>query len=136
MKNFAWKLSLLLLIASCDTDEPVFPMHDVETMPFEKLSDYGFFRGELKNLQPVDGIIPYDLNTPLFSDFAGKSRLVYIPKGEQAVYSENEAFDFPVGTVLIKTFYFSHDLRELDGARTLYEPRLIIHKSSGWEAAN
>jgi len=124
------------LLSSCQTDLPFSPADNVEAMPYANLSDYGFFTGELKNLEPAARIIPYDLNTPLFSDFAGKARFIYVPGGKQAVYHFSDVFDFPVGTILIKTFYFSHDLRNPAAGRTLYETRLIIRKGEGWEAAN
>lgn len=136
VKHLIRAVLLLCLIASCDSEEPYIPANDLEAMPFPNLSDYGFFKGELKNLEPSDLVIPYDLNTPLFSDFAGKERLIYVPGGKQAVYNDNTVFDFPVGTILVKTFYFSHDLRDPDAGRTIYETRLIIRKSEGWEAAN
>ena len=46
-----------------------------------------------------DGVTPYDLNTPLFSDSAVKVRTVWVPKGAAAIYDPAEVFDFPVGTV-------------------------------------
>lgn len=125
-----------LLLASCQTDAPFFPADNVEAMPYPLLSDYGFFKGDIKNLEPADGVIPYDLNTPLFSDYAGKSRFIYVPPGRRAVYNSTRVFDFPVGTIFIKTFYFTHDLRQPEAGRTLMETRLIIRKSSGWEAAS
>ncbi|MEY4307798.1 MAG: hypothetical protein RL422_1, partial [Bacteroidota bacterium] len=42
----------------------------VETNYRENLSDYGFFKGTLKDQIPADGVIPYALNSPLFSDYA------------------------------------------------------------------
>ena len=36
----------------------------------ERLSDYGFFTGELKNLEPVHSVVHYELNAPLFTDYA------------------------------------------------------------------
>ena len=40
----------------------------------DKLSDYGFFTGALKDLHPAQGIFHYQLATPLFTDFAVKDR--------------------------------------------------------------
>ena len=45
----------------------------------EKLSDYGFFKLPLANLEPTDQVVLYDLNTPLFSDYAFKKRFIYLP---------------------------------------------------------
>lgn len=124
------------LLYTCQADSPFIPADHVEAMPYDNLSSYGFFRGELKNLEPTIRVIPYDLNTPLFSDFAGKLRFVYVPEGKQASYHSFDVFDFPVGTILIKTFYFLLDLRNPGMGRKLYETRLIFRKSNGWEAAS
>src|SRR5271170_8379690 len=49
-------------------------------------------------------VVPYDLNTPLFSDYAHKLRTVWMPANSAAKYSATETFDFPVGTIFSKTF--------------------------------
>jgi len=41
------------------------------------LSQYDFFSGNLSDLRPNENILPYTLNTPLFSNYAYKKRLVY-----------------------------------------------------------
>lgn len=129
-------LSLTILLFSCRVEDTISPSDNVESMPYDHLSDYRFFKGALKNLEPEDGVIPYDLNTSLFSDYAGKTRFIYVPDGRKAQYRVNDVFEFPVGTILIKNFYFWHDLRDSLEGRTIYETRLIFRKSGGWEAAS
>ena len=51
--------------------------------PFEKLSQYGLFAGDPAAQQPAEGVIPYDLNSALFSDYAEKFRFVKLPPGHQ-----------------------------------------------------
>ncbi len=80
----------------------------VDTRP-RKLSEYGLFEGNGSTQQPVAGVIPYDLNSPLFTDYAEKFRFVKLPAGESAKYEATEAFDFPVGTVIAKTFGYPVD---------------------------
>jgi len=54
-----------------------------------------------------DALLPYDLNSALFSDYAFKLRAIYVPPGKKIGYrSGDTALDFPVGTALVKTFYF------------------------------
>ncbi|MEQ5836732.1 SO2930 family diheme c-type cytochrome [Marinobacter sp. NFXS9] len=82
------------------------------------------------------GVI-YDLTTPLFSDYASKYRFVFVPDGEAAAYTEHEVFDFPVGTVLVKTFSMPADtaFRGYDAEaqdERLIETRLLIHREKGW----
>jgi uncharacterized repeat protein (TIGR03806 family) len=128
---------LTVVLFSCKKDDDkVNPLDALDVMPYKKLSEYNFFNGELKNLNPNSNIIPYDLNTPLFSDFAGKARFIYVPEGKRAIYNSNTYLEFPVGTILIKSFYFDNDIRNPSLGRKIYETRLLIHKSNGWEAFN
>jgi len=100
----------------------------------DKLSEFGFFIGEIKKLQPAEGVVPYTLNSALFSNYAEKLRFVKLPPGESAIYNDSTIFDFPEGTVLIKNFYFPNDLRRPDGARKILETRLLVHLKGGWDA--
>ena len=100
----------------------------------EKLSDYGFFNGDPADQQPVAGVVPYTLNTPLFSDYAEKLRFVKLPAGQSVAYNDTAVLNFPVGTTLIKTFYFPNDFRDQTKGRRLIETRLLVHQPEGWKA--
>ena len=76
-------------------------------------------------------MIPYDLNTPLFSDYSDKYRFVWMPSGTSAQYREDGPFEFPVGTVLAKTFAFPVGAH---AAEKLIETRLLVHSKTGWVA--
>ncbi len=78
--------------------------------------------------------MPFRLNTPLFSDGALKRRFVYLPAGKAATYDTTEAFDFPVGAALIKSFAFPADFREPDKGVRLVETRVLLRQESGWQA--
>jgi uncharacterized repeat protein (TIGR03806 family) len=97
------------------------------------LSEYGFFADGAKQI-PADGVTPYDLNTPLFSDHASKYRFVYVPPGQAAAYNSQEAFEFPVGSALIKTFAFPADLSKQDENVRLIETRVLLKREAGWFA--
>ena len=99
-----------------------------------KLSDYGFFVGNIARQQPVAGVVPYALNTPLFSDYAEKLRFIKLPAGQSVAYTDTAVLNFPVGTTLIKTFYFPHDFRDPTKGRRLMETRLLVHQPGGWKA--
>lgn len=105
---------------------------DAGFKPHEKLSDYGLFSGDMKEQVPAPDVLPYDLNTPLFSDYAYKLRFVKIPAGKAAVYSPDEAFDFPEGTVIAKTFYYPDDFRKPGKKRRLLETRILYKQAEGW----
>ncbi|MBC6490191.1 hypothetical protein BC349_04395 [Flavihumibacter stibioxidans] len=102
--------------------------------PKQKLSDYGFFTGRLADLIPAKKVIPYDLNSALFSNYAEKSRFIVLPEGEPAIYNPDSAFNMPVGTVLIKNFYFPADFRHPEKGRKILETRLLVHEPAGWNA--
>src|SRR5690606_12101250 len=60
--------------------EPQWPTIDLDALPYEYLSEYGLFTGdELAALEPAVGVYPYTVVSPLFSDFADKDRLLYLP---------------------------------------------------------
>lgn len=99
-----------------------------------KLSDYGFFEGPLVNLNPASRVFHYDINTPLFSDYALKKRFIYLPEGTSMEYNGEEVMDFPVGTVLIKNFYFEGKQLKKEGASRILETRLLLRESDGWKA--
>jgi len=108
---------------------------NLDSVPYTNLSKYNFFEGNIKEQQPVRGVLPYDLNSSLFSDYAQKKRFVWMPAGTKASYtSDGEILDFPIGAVLIKTFYYdnAYPARTTD----LVETRVMIKKATGWIFAN
>ncbi len=96
------------------------------------LSEYKLFRGDLAKLEAVDNVIEYDVNTPLFSDYSFKHRVIRLPEGTSAKYEPNEAFDFPVGTIIAKTFYYPHDMTDASRGRRLIETRILRRDENGW----
>lgn len=129
-----------------DTDgEPQWPTFDLDELPYEHLSEYGFFVGdELSALEPATGVYPYTVISPLFSDFAGKARFLYVPEGAQLHIDwdaadpgpggEGELWDWPVGSALVKNFYFDTDRENpgQDANAKLIETRLLIQTDAGW----
>jgi uncharacterized repeat protein (TIGR03806 family) len=102
--------------------------------PLGKLSDYGFFEGPVAAQQPAKGTRAYRLNTPLFSDNALKLRFVRLPEGGTVPYNDSSVFEFPVGTAIVKTFYYPSDMRNPSKGRRLMETRVLLHEPSGWKA--
>ena len=123
------------LLAACSVGKAARPDLEVilAEVPAETLSAYGLFADAAAG-NPADGVIAYDLVNPLFSDHAAKHRFVFVPGGKAAQYDEEHVFDFPVGTVLVKTFAFAPDMREPDTGAYKVETRLLIHKENGWAA--
>ena len=96
-----------------------------------QLSAYNLFLDPATQM-PNEGVVPYDLISPLFSDYTEKHRFIWMPPGTSAQYHESEAFDFPVGTIIIKTFSFLHDIRDPSKGERLIETRLLIRKENEW----
>lgn len=76
------------------------------------LSETGAFKN-LITLEPADGVIPYEMIEPFWSDAADKFRWIAIPNdgthdtsAEMIQFSENGDWMFPAGTVLIKHFEY------------------------------
>ena len=68
------------------------------------LSQTGAFT-DVKNLEPAPGIIPYDVNSPLWSDGASKKRWISVPHASGGIaFTSDSTWDFPIGTVFIKHF--------------------------------
>jgi uncharacterized repeat protein (TIGR03806 family) len=108
---------------------------DLENMPFQTLSEYQFFQGALKDLEPEFGVIPYNLNAPLFTDYAKKKRFIWMPNNTKATYiDDNVSLDFPIGTIIIKNFYYDNVLP--NDETKIIETRLMIRKNEGWSFAN
>jgi uncharacterized repeat protein (TIGR03806 family) len=101
--------------------------------PAPTLAAYRLFTDEGAH-HPSAGVTPYALNTPLFSDYAEKSRFLYLPPGAHAAYRAQGALDLPVGATLIKTFAYPADFRRPDEKVRVLETRLLIHRRSGWVA--
>lgn len=100
------------------------------------LSETGAF-DTLENLTAAPGVIPYKVIAPLWSDGAVKSRWMAIPNdgthdsaAEQILYSEEETWAFPVGSVFIKHFELALDERIPDARRRL-ETRFLVHGADG-----
>jgi uncharacterized repeat protein (TIGR03806 family) len=81
---------------------------------------------------PHEGVTPYDVNTPLFSDYAVKYRTVWLPPGTSVTYVADGRFEFPVGTVITKSFGFPDDLRTAGAPVHWKETRVLVHAASGW----
>jgi uncharacterized repeat protein (TIGR03806 family) len=124
---FLITLSLVLSMAFVSSNGAKLPYP-------EKLSDWGFFEGELKALKTGKNVIPYQLTTALFSDYSHKARFLYLPANKKVNYHPTEVLDYPEGSVLIKNFYYPKDFRKPEQDWQIIETRLLIHETEGWEA--
>lgn len=101
--------------------------------PYHALSAYGFFTDPAAQT-PAAGVIPYDVNAPLFSDYTTKHRFLVVPPGAKIHYDDAGGWTFPVGTMLVKTFAYLHDARNPAAGEQLLETRILRLDADGWNA--
>jgi len=69
-------------------------------------------------------LVPYEVNTELWSDGADKRRWMSIPRLSKITIDESGDFIFPIGSVLIKEFAYDN---------IPFETRLFVrHEDGGW----
>ena len=155
MRGLVVSFALGAILAGCGQAPRPVAMHPADEPP-ARLSDWGLFIVDGDTFGINDGVVPYDLNTPLFTDYALKLRTVWMPEGESAGYREQGELDFPVGTIISKTFHYEKT-DPVDTARPavlraeresvldasgkldlddylLIETRLLVRYEDGWRA--
>ena len=130
-----FKKSYLLIISLVLLSSQVHSTNTFDLLNFSKaprfLSEFGFFQ-DMQNQIPTEGVHPYSLVSPLFSDQTDKLRFVYVPEGQKLGYVKDKVFIFPVGSTLIKTFAYLNMNGPLE--QQLLETRLLINTNAGWKA--
>lgn len=95
-----------------------------------RLSETGLFQS-VKGHTPEPALVPYSVNSPLWSDNAHKERFIALPGMSQIDFIEEGAWKFPEGGVLVKTF--SLDLEAGNPAsRKRIETRLLVTQQNEW----
>lgn len=147
-------LVCLLLLVACKREDP--GVHFFAEGQPRSLDEWQVLKVKDGRLTLNQDVTPYDLNTPLFSDYAHKLRTIWMPAGKSARYDARATFDFPVGTIISKTFYYPLPAgAKWDGksvARTdpaldsmhggaldlsrvrLIETRVLVRREAGWDA--
>ena len=106
---------------------------DVLPDPPARLSELGVFE-DLSTLKPIDGIIPYEVNAPLWSDRADKRRWMAVPNQEddqKIKFDSHAKWEFPEGTVFIKHFDLPMDLSDPTGSLRRLETRFFVLAEGG-----
>jgi len=129
---FAWLVLPCLSMAICRATEMPSAFFDPASEPAEKLGEYHFFLDAKKQIPNVR-VVPYDLNTPHFADYAHLRRFLWLPQNASIAYRGGGEFEYPVGAVLIISVGYFHDLRQPDLGEDLVETRLLVHREQGWQ---
>jgi uncharacterized repeat protein (TIGR03806 family) len=98
--------------------------------PPETLEAWNLFL-DAKTQTPGPRTLPYDVISPLFSDYTLKRRFVYLPEGKTLGYEPTDLWHLPEGSVLIKTFSYPYDLRDPSKGERLLETRLLVFTREG-----
>jgi mono/diheme cytochrome c family protein len=100
------------------------------------LSETGAFTNVL-SMAPHAGLVPYDVNSPLWSDNAIKARWIALPYDGTSSspvinFASTDSWLFPVGTVFVKHFDLITDEREgaANPIRRL-ETRILVRNADG-----
>ena len=114
-----------------------------------KLSDWNLLSLNRNHLEISDETFVYDLNSPLFSDYAHKLRTIFIPENGKMTFDPKKTFEFPAKSIITKTFFYergtessvrlrstwSGDPSRIDLKKyRLIETRLLVKHADGWEA--
>ena len=104
---------------------------DYNSEPANLLSTYNLFK-DPRNQIPNGGVVPYDLNTPHFADYATLHRFIWMPQESSCDYGPNGELEFPTGATIILTVGYPGDLRDPKVPERILETRLWIRKADGW----
>ena len=143
MRRFSIFTLIILCLTSCSRFDNQFggnieiPDFDLpKTVDFEQnLSAYEIFQGNFSDLVPSEDFHLLELSSVLFSDYTHKQRLVKIPAGTQMSKLDDGSLFFPNGTILVKTFFYYFDERDLELGKRVIESRLLIKEDDHWNVA-
>jgi len=94
------------------------------------LSETGIFTSVTKH-EVAPGIVPYQVNAPLWSDGAEKQRFIGLPGDAKIGFRDKASWNFPDGTVLVKTFSLPLTGRTTETLSRI-ETRLMTRHRGEW----
>ncbi len=96
-----------------------------------RLSETGCFT-DVETLTPGPDLIPYEVNSALWTDGAFKPRYMVVPTPERIRIAEDGSWGFPDGSVLIKVFGFEFDAGDTESRRPV-ETRFMVRNDGRWD---
>jgi uncharacterized repeat protein (TIGR03806 family) len=139
-------LAVTLTVLGCSR-APAVRFHAQDAYP-ERLSEWGVLVRDGDSYVLGGQMVPYEINSSLFSDHALKLRAIYLPSGTAARYVDHGPLDLPVGAIIAKTFFYpvtngvavaaeswSGNPGELRAStHRVVETRLLVRQPAGWDA--
>jgi len=99
----------------------------------ESLSAFKLFRGNMGDLVPAQNIQVLELSSILFTDYTEKQRLLKLPTGTKMTAKGDGLPDFPDGTILAKTFYYT--ALQTEEKQKIIETRILQKHNGRWNVA-
>ena len=118
-----------------DPENPLKEFFDRDTFP-GSITELSLFQDNVIGNAYLEKVLPYDVNTELWSDFLYKKRHFYVPDGQSMSLSSG-SLSYPDGVVFIKDFYLREVLSENaahpDSGLRILETRFLFKKNSSWQ---
>lgn len=99
----------------------------------QTLSESGLYK-DILTLSITEGIIPYNVISPLWSDGASKTRYFALPDTSKVTFSSDSSWSYPRNSVMVKNFF----LEKIEGdtaSREIVETRFLVKhfNDEGWD---
>ncbi|MCY3788197.1 MAG: hypothetical protein OXH63_05360, partial [Gemmatimonadetes bacterium] len=114
------------------------PNHSLLIAPVEGLvpqtvSESGLF-SNVAAQTPAAGLIPYEVNSVLWSDGTAKTRFIALPGQSQIEFSASGIWKFPPNAVVVKNFYIELEKGNL-ASRHIVETRFLVKRgqADAWD---
>ena len=138
----AFSLAVSIGAATAKRADPVFRFFTLSTgtsvtegeyydaLP-KTISATGFY-SDIASKTVGPGAYAFDINSPLWSDGAGKSRFLILPKDSVITYlNDSDEFRFPEGAVFVKHFWIDK-IANRPETRKYIETRVLIRQEGQW----
>jgi len=146
-------LTVMLALGSCQQDSTPVPRLFAAHQYPQQLSAWQVVFAQDGKLAFGRNVHSYDINMPLFSDYAGKLRTLWLPDNTQLTphADERNGFVYPVGSIISKTFFYQSAATNQVAAANQYrtksngldldryrpiETRLMVRHDNGWQAVS
>ena len=95
-----------------------------------RLSESGLF-ANTRDARPAPGVVPYDINSKLWSDGAVAQRLLAVPGTGKIGLSDQGTWQFPEGSVLARTISLERDPGRPESRRRV-ETQILHLEAGAW----